>query len=762
MSLKLVINGCPLEIFEGATVGDAVRKFSPEIFRIAEQGETEVLDMDGNKYYLSGELSGGEVFRIEKKPATESKMIKSKKLIIISIMVILSLLALGIFLTAENKTETRITIFHLNDIHGNISNFGKIAHIVDLERLKNPNVFLVHAGDNFSGNPVVDQYEPKGEPILILMNKMKFSAGAIGNHDFDYGKKVLKSFIERAEFPMLCSNIKSNDPEFPQPVPYKIFKLTGGIEMVLLGLIQTEAHSGLPSTLPDNVKGLTFFKGTEFAKKFSHLKNTDNIFIALSHLGYGEDKILARNMGELDVIIGGHSHTLIEKPSKENGVLIAQAGAQLDYLGRIDIVVKDGRIISKTGSVIDLDKTEQSDKEIDLLVKDFNDKGSLNKVLAVIDTTISGRHDLGLMVTDALREDLGLDMIFYNKGGIRINKLSGEVKAKDIYAMHPFGNYIVEILMDTSEIKDLIKNDYEGHRGMDLIPSGLTYRLTRDLNKKVHKVELFDLKGYPIPDGKNFRVGMNNYIVSSYKFSHKDPGRSTNAKTVDVMLRYFTNLNKKLDYTGKVRSEEKILYEGKVDTLGITETDIYVAKKKFYKNSPAGNLAADAMKNHTGSDMAFFPTRLLRGDIFIGKGKKIYREALPDLYNFLKLSKVIKIRMTGKQIKDFIFRRSGHKNNIDLQISGGSYTLILGEDNKVKRTELKTDNEPVSDGSSQYTVALIEYEFNNFYALNKFIKVTDNFKDDMEVILSGYIRKLGKVTGSIAEKRIILNREKNN
>lgn len=762
MSLKLVINGCPLEIFEGATVGDAVRKFSPEIFRIVEQGETDITDPDGNKYYLSGELTGGEVFRIDKNTPGKFKMIKSKNLIIISIMVILSLLVLGLFLTGDTEKEIKITIFHLNDIHGNIDNFGKIARLVDLERANNPNVFLVQAGDNFSGNPVVDQYEPKGEPLLILMNKMKFDAGVIGNHDFDYGKKILKSFIERADFPMLCSNIISNDPEFPQPVPYKKFQLKGGIEVILLGLIQTEEHSGIPSTLPANVNGLQFFKGTEFAKKFSHLKKKDNVFIALSHLGYGEDKKLAQNMGELDVIIGGHSHTLIKNPSLENNVLIAQAGAHLDYLGRIDIIVKNGKITNKKGSVIDLESVKNSDNEIDKLVKEFNDKGVLNKVLAVIDTTISGRHDLGLMVTDAIREDLGLDMIFYNKGGIRINKLSGEVKAKDIYAMHPFGNYIVEIRMDTSEIKELIKNDYEGHRGIDIIPSGLTYRITRDLNKKVHKVELFDLNGYPIDEGKTFRVGINNYIASSYKFTHKDPGRSTNSKTVDIMLRFFSTLKKKLNYTNRVRSEEKIIYEGNVKPIGISETDIYVAKKKFYENSPAGNLISDAMRIHSGSDIALFPTRLLRGDLSIWKGMDVYKEAFPDLYSFIKQSKVIKIKMTGKQIKDFILKRAGNKNNIDLQISGGNYSVIYGQDNKVKNIELVFNGVSGFKPSTIYSVALIEYEYNNFYSLKKYIKDTNIIQEELDRILAGYIIKLGKVPQSIAIKRIKLIRDKNN
>ncbi len=371
-------------------------------------------------------------------------------------------------------------------------------------------------------------------------------------------------------------------------------------------------------------------------------------------------------------------------------------------------------------------------------------------------------HDLGLMVTDAIREYLGLDMIFYNKGGIRINKLSGEVKAKDIYAMHPFGNYIVEIRMDTSEIKELIKNDYEGHRGIDIIPSGLTYRITRDLNKKVHKVELFDLNGYPIDEGKTFRVGINNYIASSYKFTHKDPGRSTNSKTVDIMLRFFSTLKKKLNYTNRVRSEEKIIYEGNVKPIGISETDIYVAKKKFYENSPAGNLISDAMRIHSGSDIALFPTRLLRGDLPIWKGMDIYKEAFPDLYNFIKQSKVIKIKMTGKQIKDFILKRSGNKNNIDLQISGGNYSVIYGQDNKVKNIELVFNGVSGFKPSTIYSVALIEYEYNNFYSLKKYIKDTNIIQEELDRILAGYIIKLGKVPQSIAIKRIKLIRDKNN
>jgi len=756
VSIKIVINGCPLEIFEGATVGDAVRKFSTSIYEDVKNCKTDVTDLDNNKYFLSGELTGGEVFKIEKPSVPETKMNKLKNISIIMIVIALALLVLGTFLKGEKEKEIKITIFHVNDIHGSINTMGKISHIVNSERENNPNVFLLNAGDNFSGNPVVDMYDPKGEPLLILMNEIKFDAETIGNHEFDYGKSVLKRFIEKANFPILCSNIKNNDPNFLQPEPFTVLKTKGGVEIVILGLIQTEKHSGIPSTLPDNVKNLVFFNGIEFALKYKYLKKDDNVFIALSHLGYQRDKELAKNMKEFDVIIGGHSHTLVEKPVLENGVLITQAGAHANYLGRIDIIIKNGKIVEKKGIVIDLSSVKKSSQKIDKMVSDFNNSSSLNKILTKIDTTIKGRHNLGLMVTDAIREKLGLDFIFYNAGGIRINKLSGTIRAKDIYKMHPFGNHIVEIRMDTSEIKDLIKNDFEGHGRLDIIPSGLTYRITRDLNKKVQKVELFSLDGYKISDKKIYSVGLNNYIVSSYNFHHKDPGRSHHQKTVDIILDFFTNLKRKLNYSDVVRVEEKIVYSGATGALVKTQADIFTAKKKFYQNSSSGNLITDAMRKYSKADVALYPTRLLQNSLSIKKGTDIYIKAFPDIYGFITRSRIITVSITGEQLEQFILKRSGNKHNIDVQISGGSYKIFYDHKNRVKDIKLTLDNGKSVLKKGKYTVALIEYEYDNFYSLKKTIKSPVHLKKYLDKILAEYLKNLGSVSETISDKRIFL------
>ncbi len=680
-------------------------------------------------------------------------------------LMILIVLLISIFpgtpgYAGTNEKEVKVTIFHLNDIHGNMKNMGKIAKLMETERALNPNVFLVNAGDNFSGNPIVDQYDPKGEPLLILMNKLKCDVAVIGNHDFDYGQEVLKSFIQRAKFPLILANVRSGKKDFPQPPPYKIFETKEGVKIAFLGLIQIEKHSGIPSTLPERVEGMTFFDGVETAKKYRNLRKENDIFIALSHLGIGDDERLANEFGDLDLIIGGHSHTLIETPLEINGVRIVQAGSYASHLGRVDITLTGNKISDISSKVIDLKKVETFDNEVEALVKEFNKNPLLNRTLTVLKRPVSGRRTLGLLVTDAIREKLNLDIVFYNRGGIRINRLAGEVKLKDIYAMHPFGNYIVEIKMDTAEIKGLIKIDFQGHRGIDIISSGLSYRVTRDLKGKVISVDLFDREGYKIEDKREFRVGLNNYIVSSYKFPHKDPGRSLNMKTVDIVLDFFENLIHLPDYQKIVRAEENIIYGGNFQKIGKTLVRLFTSNNKFYRNSTSGNLAADAVRSYSGADIATYPSRLLKSGLVINSGQPFFREAINNLYDFAGRSRVVTGEMTGSELKKFVLRRTSRKNNIDLQVSGIKYKIFFKQENIVDFTDVVLKSGKKIENNKIYRVSFIEYDFNKYYKLVSKVKNLKVSKNNFEEILSEYIKKRGLIGEEIVGKRAILIKKK--
>jgi 5'-nucleotidase/UDP-sugar diphosphatase len=243
--------------------------------------------------------------------------------------------------------ETRIVIFHSNDIHGKIDNFAKVAAIIEAERKTCENVYYFCAGDNFTGNPVIDQYDPPGEPMLELLNQLRLDLLCPGNHEFDYGLENLEKLAARARFSLVCANIETLPGSFPQLRPSVLLETKGGVKIVVFGLIQIEDGNGLPSTHPDKVKGIVFSEPLAKALEMKKLRAGSNVLIGLTHIGFDQDVLLAGQMPELDVLIGGHSHTRVDPAENINNVLIAQAGGDNRFLGRVELLVRNGRVVEK-------------------------------------------------------------------------------------------------------------------------------------------------------------------------------------------------------------------------------------------------------------------------------------------------------------------------------------------------------------------------------------------------------------------------------
>ena len=130
--------------------------------------------------------------------------------------------------------------------------------------------------------------------------------------------------------------------------PYKIITLPNGLKLAFLGLLQIN-QNGIPDTHPDNTKGFTFRSPFETAHEYLYLKDQSDIFIALTHLGFENDVKLAETMpAGIDLIIGGHSHTRVDKEQIHNGILITQAENKLKYGTLIKLTVKsDGTLATK-------------------------------------------------------------------------------------------------------------------------------------------------------------------------------------------------------------------------------------------------------------------------------------------------------------------------------------------------------------------------------------------------------------------------------
>jgi 5'-nucleotidase/UDP-sugar diphosphatase len=439
---------------------------------------------------------------------------------------------------AQPPAEARIVIFHSNDMHGKIDNFAKVAAIIDAERKGNADVFYFCAGDNFTGNPVIDQYDPPGEPMLELLNRLGVDLLSPGNHEFDYGLENLKHFAARARFPFVSANIEAPPNSFPQLRPSVVLKTKGGIRIAVFGLIQVESGSGLPSTHPDKVKGLAFSEPLAKAMEMKKLRAGSNILIGLTHIGYDQDLLLAGLMPELDVIIGGHSHTRVDPAEIVNNVLVAQAGGDNRFLGRVDLLLRGGRVVEKKGKLIDLKGPLAEAADVKAMIVRFNQNPAFARVIAEAPREITGKEALGSLMTDAMRQAHGLDIAFQNEGGIRLNRLPERITLKDVYTLDPFGNQVVQFTLTTAEIRGLIASSFAKGSGIDLQVSGITYVVRSDGAGRVKEILLRDGEGKPLAEDKKFQVGISSYVASSYNFAHADPGRSLQSTTAAALISY--------------------------------------------------------------------------------------------------------------------------------------------------------------------------------------------------------------------------------
>ena len=443
-----------------------------------------------------------------------------------------------------DSKASRIILFHINDVHGQIDNFARIAWFVEQEKKNNPGttVFFLNAGDNFSGNPVVDHYEPKGEPVLQLMNRMGFDAMVLGNHEFDYGQEVLKSFMERANFPIICANanLKKPNESFPQPPPFTMLKTPNGIKIAVLGLLEVDPYTGIPSTHPVRLQGFTFTDPIATAKNYRYLKKESDIFIALTHVGSRTDNVLAQEIPELDLIIGGHSHTLIQHPAEKgiNGIPVAQTGSNAQYLGRIELTWQKGRLVEKSGKLIEVASIKGEIPVLREMIAKFNKNPVLDQVIATLPRPVEGLMEVGNLACDAIRKHFNLDIVFNNSGGIRVTRLDPTIRLKDIYALHPFENQVVQYKMSTAEIRSLIKSEYERHKRLDLLVSGLGYIVKVTSAGEVKAIDLMDEKGQLLDETRSYSVGLNDYMASTIKFSHQDPGKSLMVTVNDALIQY--------------------------------------------------------------------------------------------------------------------------------------------------------------------------------------------------------------------------------
>ena len=256
-----------------------------------------------------------------------------------------------------------------------------------------------------------------------------------------------------------------------------------GVKIGIISAIQIENVNGqlIPATHPDKVKGITFTNPVEALCALREIRNQCNILIALTHIGIDTDKEIAERMPELDLIVGGHTHTKLDTGIIVNNVLITQANEYLKYIGKTTITVRNGKVVDKKNELINLAKLRDEDESIKALITKYKDESPMNEIIGEVGKQFDGKEALGNLMTDAIVNVHQTDFAFQNAGGVRIGRIEkGDLTMGKIYELDPFNNRIVIIEMKPDEIRSLIKNSYKRkNKRADLFISGMTYKIGR-------------------------------------------------------------------------------------------------------------------------------------------------------------------------------------------------------------------------------------------------------------------------------------------
>ena len=468
------------------------------------------------------------------------------------------------FSTAAHA-EFTLNILHINDFHsrfdpitGSDSNcdaetdaagecFGGIARlktIIDDTRAKyeTGNSLLLSAGDNFQGSLYYTTY--KSKVVSDFFNQMGFDVVATGNHEFDDGPEEYLKFIEAAEFPIIGGNFDvTRDEGLRGKVQGSIVVEVGGEKIGIIGAT-TEDTPEIAS--PGDVE---FHDVIQYVRGASEALDAAGVnkIILLSHIGYNEDLNVAASLPLVDVIVGGHSHTLLSNTAEGAAgpyptmvtnpvgveVPVVQANQYGKYLGDIAITWDDNGTVTKAEGepyLIDASVTANEDFKGQLATLLGPIEEMTSQVIGSTTDKLEGAREvcrvqecsMGNLLADAILDrvaDQGATIAFQNGGGIRASIDAGEVTVGDVLTVLPFSNTLATVQVSGADVIEALENgvsDIENGAGRFAQVAGLkyTYTLANPAGSRVSDV-LVKGEGdtwVPIDEEADYIVVTNNYV----------------------------------------------------------------------------------------------------------------------------------------------------------------------------------------------------------------------------------------------------------
>ena len=261
-----------------------------------------------------------------------------------------------ILLITQVSAQTPLVILHTNDTHSQIealtdkdgSMMGGIycrAAIIEQVRQENKNVLLLDAGDYFQGTPYFNFF--KGATEIKFMNMLGYQAATLGNHEFDNGSKMLAKQLAKAKFPIVCANYLFFNKKLNNIVKKYVVLEIDGKRIGIFGLL-TDIKA---LTSPKNYKEIKYLNAIDVADCIvKELRDSEkcDLIICLSHLGLNngtednpDDTMLANQVKGIDIIVGGHTHTILDEPKVINGTRIVQTGKKGQKIGVLQLTINN-------------------------------------------------------------------------------------------------------------------------------------------------------------------------------------------------------------------------------------------------------------------------------------------------------------------------------------------------------------------------------------------------------------------------------------
>jgi 5'-nucleotidase len=447
-------------------------------------------------------------------------------------LILLLVMAVIVPLSAQQKPDctVRVTLLQVNDVYQfapvELGKRGGLARVLTLKKeieKQSPHTLFLLSGDTIS--PSVESITYKGAQMIDAWNTAGLDYSTFGNHEFDFGPEVLRQRMKESKFKWIAANVIDKKTGKPfGDAPAYVVREFDGVKVGIFGLTLEETQvTSKPG--PD----VEFLNPCETARKMVseiHARGVKTV-VALTHLSMSEDKEVAR-CADVDVIIGGHEHTLLE--SSSGGAPIFKMTADARELGQIDLNISKntGAVESIDWKVIPVTDQTKDDPQFAALNRKY---GALLKELSLVvgrtAVDLDARSavnrtqetNIGDFITDAFRAATNADIGLMNGGSIRADEIIrvGTLTKRDVLSMLPFKNKVVKVELSGATLRQVLEHgvarsaeDAEPGRFPQVAGVKFSFDATKPPGSRIASLTV---NGKPLDEKKTYTLAATDYVA---------------------------------------------------------------------------------------------------------------------------------------------------------------------------------------------------------------------------------------------------------